>query len=100
MIADHERTEEYLESLENDPRTALNDHINPADHGYVRVEGDFESGFHPGQTDDPRKIFDRLQGQYPRLLFVIDDVGQFDTRFSIWTKEEVHDDESTDESTD
>ena len=78
---------EYLESLEDNPRKAVNDHISPADYGYVKLEGNFENGFHPGQNDDPRKIYKRLHELgHKRLLFNIDSVGQFDISFSIWKK--------------
>jgi hypothetical protein len=81
--------EEYLESLEDNPRTALNDHVNPEDYGYVKLEGDFENGFHPGQNANPKEIFARLKAAgHKRLLFNIDGVGQFDISFSIWKKVE------------
>jgi hypothetical protein len=81
---------EYLEGLEDNPRTALNlPAIDPADHGYTRIQDGFESGFHPGQTDDPTKILAELQAKgHKRILFQIDDVGQFDTRFSVWERTE------------
>ena len=79
--------EEYLENLEDDPNKALNDHVDPADYGYEKLEGDFENGFHPGQNADPKTIFAAWQEKgYTRLLFCIDDVGQFDIGFSIWRK--------------
>jgi len=89
--------EEYLEELEDNPRQALNNpDINPAEFGYVKLEGDFESGFHPGQTADPKKIFKRLEeAGHKRILFQIDDVGQFDTRFSVWKKKPEEENEST-----
>ena len=74
--------EAYLETLEDNPRRAVNDHIDPADYGYVKLEGDFENSFHPGQNDNPREIFKRLQAAgHKRLLFNISSVGQFDIRF-------------------
>lgn len=79
--------EEYLEGIEDNPRRALNDHISPADYGYIKLEGDFENGFHPGQNDNPTAIYKRLhEAGHKRLLFNIDGVGQFDIRFSIWKK--------------
>lgn len=79
--------DEYLESLEDKPTRALNDHVNPADYGYVKLEGDFENGFHPGQNANPREIYKRLHDAgHKRLLFNIDSVGQFDMYFSIWEK--------------
>ena len=64
--------------------------IDPADHGYVLLEGEFESGFHPGQNANPRTIGKNLIALgITRFLFKIDSVGQFDTTFSAW----VHQDE-------
>jgi hypothetical protein len=78
--------EEYLEGLEDNPRQALNDHIDPSDYGYVKLEGDFENGFY-GRSDNPTAIYKRLHDAgHKRLLFNIDGVGQFDTTFSIWEK--------------
>jgi hypothetical protein len=77
---------EYLESLENKPTRALNlPAIDPAEWGYVKIEDGFENGFHPGQNDDPKVIFARLTAQYPRLLFQITGVGQFDLGFAVWS---------------
>jgi hypothetical protein len=77
----------YLESIEDNPRKAVNDHISPADYGYVKLEGNFENGFHPGQNDNPREIYKRVHAAgYKHLLFCIDSVGQFDIQFSIWTR--------------
>lgn len=77
---------EYLATLEGqDNHCSTIDSINPADHKYVRLELDFENGFHPGQDDDPKKIAKalRLQG-ITRFLFTLDAAGQFDLKFSVW----------------
>ena len=80
---------EYLEELENHPNKALNlPAIDPADYGYVKVEGDFENGWYPGQNDNPTEIYNRLKTTHSRLLFQIDGVGQFDLRFSVWSHPE------------
>jgi hypothetical protein len=77
----------YLETLENNPKRAVNDHIDPADYGYVKLEGDFESGWHPGQNDDPKEIFKRLRAAgHKRLLFNIDHVSQFYITFEVYEK--------------
>lgn len=79
--------ESVLESYEDNPNRAFNDHVNPADYGYEQIEGDFENGWHPGQNDDPKAIFKRLrEAGHDRILFTIDSVGQFDMRFSAWKK--------------
>ncbi len=81
----------YLETLEDNPRKALNDHISPADYGYQKLEGEFENGFHPGQNDNPSEIYKRLHAAgHKHLLFNIDSVGQFDVQFSIWEKVETN----------
>jgi hypothetical protein len=77
---------EYLESLEDNPSTALNlPSINPADYGYTLVQDGYESGFHPGQNADPKSIHAELTAAgHSRILFVVDDVTQFDIRFQAW----------------
>jgi hypothetical protein len=79
----------YLETLENNPRRAVNDHIDPADYGYVKLEGNFENGLHEGMNDDPREIFKRLQAAgHKHLLFNIDSVNQFYITFEVYSKVE------------
>lgn len=85
---------DYLEGLEGDPHRALNlDSIDPAEHGYIKMQDGFEAGWHPGQDASPTKIATALNKRgIERFLFVIDDIGQFDSRFSLW----VHEDEEPD----
>jgi hypothetical protein len=83
-------TAENIESLENNPRTAFNVHgVDLKDYGYIEIECGFESGWHSGQDDDPQKIFDSLKTRYPRLLFQISGIGQFDMHFCIWQHPEI-----------
>jgi len=81
---------DYLASLEDNPDTALTVEIDPAQHGYVKIESDFESGFHPGMTDNPRAIYERLSAQFSRILFKIDTREQFTTKFSVWRYNDRH----------
>jgi hypothetical protein len=84
--------ESYLESLENNPSTALNiSSIDPADYGYVKVEGDFQNGLHEGMNDNPKKIYTRLHERYSRLLFQIDEQSQFYIGFAVWSHPEETD---------
>jgi len=90
--------EEYLASLEGEDRKCNTiSSIDPGEYGYVKLE-EYESGFHPGQTDDPRKVAKELRAKgITRFLFNLDDVGQFDSRWSCWVKvetEEECDDDS------
>lgn len=54
----------------------------------------YESGFHPGQNDDPKTITKDLRKKWEAMgveqrdiLFSIDDVGQFDVSFLVWSRE-------------
>jgi len=63
--------------------------IDPADYGYVPLPEEYETGWHPGQTDDPKKVLRELSKKgISRALIVIDDVGQFDSRWRVFVKEE------------
>jgi hypothetical protein len=80
----------HLESLEDKP-TSCNtiDRINPADHGYIKYNGRFESGFHPGQDDDPKKTYQLMRDLgLSHILFNLDTAQQFDIYWSAWYKPE------------
>jgi hypothetical protein len=85
-----EDPEDMLEELRGNPNKALTlDSIDLNDHGYVRVERDFEHGWHPGQDDSPKAIAKTLRERgIEDFIFSLDDVGQFDARFSVWVKRE------------
>jgi hypothetical protein len=87
--------EEYLESLEDNPRRALNlPEIDPANHGYVRLnENEFENGWY-GIEDDPQAIYKKVtQAGHKRILFQISGVGQFSINFNVWKKQEDKDED-------
>lgn len=55
--------------------------------GFELYADKLESGWYPGQTDDPVKISRQLLregGPARRVVARVDGVGQFDCRFSIW----------------
>lgn len=82
----------YLEVLEgNASACAQIEDIDPADYGYVKVNDDsYESGWHPGQTDDPAKVAAELEAKgVKRFLFRKDEQSQFYSRWSVY----VHEDE-------
>jgi hypothetical protein len=56
--------------------------------GFTEIECGFESGWHPGQTDDPKKILDAAQKAMPDMQFVFGDiaVGQFDVSFCLYAR--------------
>ena len=88
---------EYLASLENKTHICSTlRSIDPSDYGYVQLQDGFENGFHPGQNDDPKKIYSQLRanGETRPLIFVLDSTGQFDIGFSVWAKQDTEDEQN------
>ncbi len=54
----------------------------------------YENGWHPGQDDDPRDVLAEILADDPdaEVLFLIDATGQFDVRFSAYTRAREDDD--------
>jgi hypothetical protein len=86
-----EDPEGYLQSLEDNPDTCNTmTSIKPEKHGYILIDDNKETGWHPGQNDDPHKIAKELRDKgISRFIFNMDSVGQFDCRWSVY----VHEDE-------
>lgn len=47
----------------------------------------YESGWHPGQTDDPKEIHETLSAEHDETLFVISEVSQFYLRFRVFVRD-------------
>jgi len=54
--------------------------------GFEQHNSYFESGWHPGQDDNPKVITEQIRRYEPdaEIVFVIDSTGQFDMRFSAY----------------
>lgn len=77
--------EGYLESLEGNHRNANTLGLDLGAQRYVKTDGEYENGFHPGQNDDPEVIAESLRKLgIKRFIFEIDSTGQFDMNFSVW----------------
>jgi hypothetical protein len=67
------------------PTQAVPDWVTEADIealGYTPINGVYEHGFHPGQTDDPREIAEKaFAAGAEAVVFRIKHVGQFDVHF-------------------
>lgn len=72
--------------------------------GFVKWEpGDehtYESGWHPGQTDNPQEIYDAIVARYeeqekpaPDVVFFLDESSQFYVRFSAYVRDAREDEE-------
>lgn len=83
--------EPWIDYVKNDPDRCLTtwsaDDLPPE---WEKWNGRFESGWHPGQTDDPKKITDDIQAEHPGadILFLLDENSQFYVGFSAWFRKE------------
>lgn len=86
---------DYLSSLEGEADKALMPslEINLADHGYLKIDADYETGFHPGQNDSPQEVAKKLKDLgLSKYIFEITDSGQFDTSWTVWiSRDELED---------
>jgi hypothetical protein len=85
-----EDPEDMLADLRGNEDKALTlDSVDLNDHGYTRVDRRFEHGWFPGQDDSPKAIAKTLRERgIEDFIFSLDDVGQFDARFSVWVRDE------------
>ena len=86
-IVDSGNLLEYIQSeLTDNPLSALNFRYDVSDEldKFSRVvESDYESGFHPWQNDNPKKILELFPDRRHNMFFVVNAVGQFDCRFEL-----------------
>ena len=96
--------ETITEYLQNSPGQAMVSTLKSVadltEAGWEKIPDDdsyYESGWHPGQTDDPKEIYAEVRKQFPDsthdVLFYINGVGQFDMRFTCYTRPIRKDDE-------
>lgn len=80
--------EAHLESLEGKSHLCNTlESIDPGEYGYVKVV-DCETGFHPGQNDNPSKVAAEMRAKgVTRFLFNLDGNSQFDSKWSVWVYE-------------
>jgi hypothetical protein len=69
----------YLESIEGNPSHASTiKGVDPEEYGYKPFNGTFATGFHPGQTDDPKRVEAEMKkAGHKRYLFALDHAEQF-----------------------
>lgn len=86
-IESGDQTEWYVEEyLLNSPRHACVFKVDLTKFGFEKHNGEYETGFHPGQNDDARKVYKELSAKGLDVIFAIDGVGQFDVRWTAWTR--------------
>lgn len=76
-----------IEEMMNNPDRAINMEDPPdlSKWHWVKLNQRFENGWHPGQADNPHKILALLEDEFD-VVFVIDEVGQFDINFDCWIR--------------
>lgn len=82
------------EYLLNDPERANVFKLDLTAFGFRQYNGEYESGWHPGQTDDPREATRAIRAAHPHvdIVFSIASVGQFDTHWTAWIRDVVEED--------
>jgi hypothetical protein len=83
-----ENPEDYLESLSGDPSKAITiDSVDPEEHGYTEVWGEFENGLYGGQMDSPYAIAQAFESRgWDDFVFSLDSVRQFDCKFTVFVR--------------
>lgn len=81
-----EDPDDYLESLEGNDEECLSLDIDLAARGYVKLNEDsYESGWFPGQNNDPKRVAKQLRDKkIERFIFVKDENSQFYSKWSVW----------------
>ncbi len=97
---------DYLKEITGDSSRCVSEFmarkINFEEEGYTRYSdsGEYETGFHPGQTDSPAKVVETLKARgidSARILFVQSEQSQFYVRWEVWLRDEET--EETEEDT-
>ena len=89
--------DDIIETYKNDTNKAVSSAFYPLleKAGFVCYSPDeycqiFETGFHPGQNDDPQKIAADITENLPDydFIFKIDSIGQFDYQWSVFLRKQ------------
>lgn len=86
--------DEWIDECKNDEISVLPDWITPydlAERGFNIFNGIYESGFNPGQNDNPKDVIEAIESTYGSLaydvVFRIESTGQFDVHFQAFIRE-------------
>jgi hypothetical protein len=98
MLTADDDIEEWIDYAKNDSQKVLPSNIITdtmlREAGFVKHNGQFESGWHPGQDDDPKRITDEMHRDLDdtinrdnddlEIVFLLDYAQQFDIGFSAY----------------
>ena len=88
----------WIEQCSNEPGRPLPSWFDESaleEQGFKAQDGENETGFHPGQTDDPHAIGKALQAAGHDYVLQVTNRGQFDVRWRVWVKKPDVDDSNT-----
>jgi hypothetical protein len=89
-----EYPEDYLDYLDGNSNAACTLQVDLEQHGWKRLDADYCSGWHPGQTDNPHVVADELRKNgVEHFIFKIDGVGQFQSDWSVYVRATEQSDE-------
>ena len=93
-----EQIEEIIEYVKNDSNKAIKTWMIPAieQEGFTCLEREgedcpiYETGYHPGQNDNPEDIAKWIEKNLPNYdyVFALTDVGQFDVHWTVFIKKQ------------
>jgi len=80
----------YIEYLDGNDETCMSIDVDLEEHGYSKLNEDsFESGWFPGQNDDPKQVAKELREKgVDHFIFVKDENSQFYSKWSVWVLNE------------
>jgi hypothetical protein len=80
--------DDYIKYLVDHPTRCDQFDVDWSENGFERMvpEGQYETGSHACQNDDPRKLFAEWKARKPdhEFLFTLDEQSQFYITYSIW----------------
>jgi len=74
--------------LTNDPYRCDIFDCDFSSEGFEKSSESYENGFHAGQTDNPKKIYDKLESEGFDVIFQLTEQSQFYTVFTVWTRKQ------------
>jgi hypothetical protein len=91
-----ENPEDYLEDLIGNGESCVTFDLDLTAHGYLQLNEDsYESGWHPGQNDNPREVAKKLREHgVDRFIFKLDENSQFYSKWSVYVWSEPDECES------
>ena len=85
LLTPDDSAEDWIAEFENEPGKCLPSFVQLD--GYTLLDGELESGWFRGQTDNPTAIFKALRDKYESIVFRKRENSQFYVRFEVWGRE-------------